>query len=131
MSKQSRFAKEFESEAVRLAETSGRMQREIAEDLGVGISTLVCWIGRSRDRQIDHPPSDRQDDMAAELKQREKRRAVETLMKRKSETMSPNPTPKTNPSGARSLAPCSLHQSPAESKGNSRFPIPLNLTNRG
>jgi len=51
MSKQRRFTKEFETEAVRLAETSGRTQREIAEDLGVGLSTLVRWIGRSRDRR--------------------------------------------------------------------------------
>ncbi len=68
MSKQRRFTKEFETEAVRLVETSGRTQREIAEDLGVGLSTLVRWIGRSRDREIDHPPADRQEDMAAELK---------------------------------------------------------------
>jgi transposase len=68
MSKQKRFTKEFEAEAVRLVQTSGRTQREIAEDLGVGLSTLVRWIGRSRDRQIDHPPKDRQEDMAAELK---------------------------------------------------------------
>ena len=68
MSKQRRFTKEFEVEAVRLVETSGRTQREIADDLGVGLSTLVRWIGRSRDRQIDHPPKDRQEDMAAELK---------------------------------------------------------------
>jgi len=68
MSKQRRFTKEFEAEAVRLVEASGRTQREIAADLGVGLSTLVRWIGRSRDRQIDHPPKDRQEDMAAELK---------------------------------------------------------------
>jgi transposase len=37
-------------------------------NLGVGLSTLVRWIGRSRDRQIDYPPEDRQEDMAAELK---------------------------------------------------------------
>ena len=68
MSKQKRFTKEFEAEAVRLVQTSGRTQREIAEDLGVGLSTLVRWIGRSRDQQIDHPSKDRQEDMAAELK---------------------------------------------------------------
>ena len=32
---QRRFGKEFEAEAVRLAETGGRTQKEIAEDLGV------------------------------------------------------------------------------------------------
>jgi transposase len=49
------FTKEFEEEAVRLVATSGRTQREIAEDLGVGLSTLVRWIGRSRDRLVEHP----------------------------------------------------------------------------
>jgi len=68
MSKQRRFTKEFEAEAVRLVEASGRTQREVAEDLGVGLSTLVRWIGRSRDRQIDHRPKGGQEDMAAELK---------------------------------------------------------------
>jgi transposase len=66
MSKQRRFTKEFETEAVRLAETSGRTKREIAEDLGIGLSTLVRWIGRSR--EIGPPSEDRQEDMAAELK---------------------------------------------------------------
>ena len=49
MTRQRRFTKEFEEEAVRLALTSGRTQREIAGDLGIGLSTLVRWIGRSRD----------------------------------------------------------------------------------
>src|SRR4028118_1758136 len=45
-----RFTREFEDEAIRLVRTSGRTQREIAEDLGVGLSTLVRWLGRRRDR---------------------------------------------------------------------------------
>ena len=45
MTKQRRFTKEFEDEAVRLVATSGRTQREVAKDLGVGLSTLVRWIG--------------------------------------------------------------------------------------
>jgi transposase-like protein len=36
-----RFTKEFEAEAVRLPQTSGRTQREVAGDLGIGLSTLV------------------------------------------------------------------------------------------
>lgn len=35
-----RFTKEFEAEAVRLVQTSGRTQREFADDLGIGLSTL-------------------------------------------------------------------------------------------
>ena len=67
MKQQRRFTKEFEEEAVRLAQTSGRTQREIAGDLGIGLSTLVRWIGRSRDRHaID--PSGVASDVTAELK---------------------------------------------------------------
>jgi transposase len=61
------FTQEFRDEAVRLARTSGRSRREVASDLGIGLSTLRNWIDRRRDRQIE-PPSDRQEDMAAELK---------------------------------------------------------------
>lgn len=55
MPKQRNFAKEFEKEAVHLAQTSGGTQCEIAQDLGVGLSTLVRWIGRSRDQAMDAP----------------------------------------------------------------------------
>src|SRR4030081_1684446 len=55
MTQQRRFTKEFEEEAVRLVQTSGRTQREIAGDLGIGLSTLVRWIGRSRDRRAVDP----------------------------------------------------------------------------
>ncbi len=37
---QRRFGKEFEAEAVRLVETSGSTQCEIAEGLDIGLSTL-------------------------------------------------------------------------------------------
>ena len=40
---------EFRREAVRLALTSGRTRREIAEDLGIGLSTLTRWLSRERD----------------------------------------------------------------------------------
>ena len=45
MTQQRRFTKEFREEAVRLVQTSGRTQREIAGDLGIGLSTPVRWIG--------------------------------------------------------------------------------------
>ena len=60
-------SKEFAEEALRLVHTSGRTQREIAGDLGIGLSTLVGWIGRSRDRYaVD--PSAAEGDVTAELK---------------------------------------------------------------
>jgi len=65
---QRRFGKEYEAEAVRLVETSGRTQREIAEDLGIGLSTLRRWVGKRRERDLEAPPSERQEDLAAELK---------------------------------------------------------------
>ena len=60
--------KEFETEAVRLVETSGRTQREIAEDLGIGLSTLRRWLDKRRERDLEAPPPERQEDLAAELK---------------------------------------------------------------
>ena len=63
-----RFTKEFRDEAVRLALTSGRNRREVAQDLGIGLSTLRHWLDRRREREIDDPPEERQEDMAAEVK---------------------------------------------------------------
>ena len=67
MTQQRRFTKEFEEEAVRLVHTSGRTQREIAGDLGIGRSTLVRWIGRSRDRGAVDPAA-AEGEVTAELK---------------------------------------------------------------
>jgi transposase len=64
---QTRFTTEFQHEAIRLALTSGRSRRAIAEDLGVGLSTLRHWLDRSREHEIDDPPKERQENMAAEL----------------------------------------------------------------
>jgi transposase len=63
-----RFGKEFEAEAVRLVETSGRTQKEIATDLGIGLSTLRRWLDRRGGLELEAPPSDRQEDLTAELK---------------------------------------------------------------
>ena len=46
----------------------GRTRRELAENLGVGLSTLTRLIARNRDRQIDAPEKARSEDMTAELK---------------------------------------------------------------
>ena len=68
MAKQRRFTKEFEDEAVRLALTSGRTRRSIADDFRVGLSTLTRWVGRSRDRRMPAVDGAAQADLAAELK---------------------------------------------------------------
>ena len=37
------YDKGFKQEAVRLVQTSGKSQRQVAEDLGIGMSTLSRW----------------------------------------------------------------------------------------
>lgn len=68
MGQQKRFTKAFEDEAVRLALTSGRTRRSVAEDVGVGLSTLTRWIGRSRDRKPDPSIGSEPVDLTAEVK---------------------------------------------------------------
>ena len=72
-----RFTPEVRDEAVRLTQTSGRLRREVAADLGIGLSTLRTWIDGRRDAQMERPPPDRQEDLVAELKRL--RRANEIL----------------------------------------------------
>ncbi len=43
---------EFRKEAVRIALTSGLSQRQVADDLGVGFSTLNKWVGAYRDADV-------------------------------------------------------------------------------
>ncbi|MAL78238.1 MAG: hypothetical protein CMN55_03880 [Sneathiella sp.] len=49
-SRQKQFTEEFKREAVRLVEESGRTMADIAEDLGVGKSTLGKWRRQYRGR---------------------------------------------------------------------------------
>ena len=49
-SRQKKFTEEFKREAVRLVEESGRTMADIAEDLGVGKSTLGKWRRQYRGR---------------------------------------------------------------------------------
>ena len=53
--------------------SSGRPRTEIAEDLGVGLSSLTRWIGQYRGEEM--PPEIR-DDLQAELKRLRKENAV-------------------------------------------------------
>ena len=68
-----RFTAEFKREAVRLALTSGRPRAEIAEDLGVGLSSLTRWVGQYRDEEM---LPEIKDDLQAELKRLRKENAV-------------------------------------------------------
>jgi len=73
MSNGKRPTPEFRREAVRLALTSGRTRREIADDLGIGLSTLTRWV--SKDRDAEEPVED-QPDMQSELKRLRRENAV-------------------------------------------------------
>ena len=64
---------EFRREAVRLALTSGRTRHEIAEDLGIGLSTLTRWLSQKRDLT---EPSEAPVDLHAELKRLRRENAV-------------------------------------------------------
>lgn len=64
---------EFRREAVRLALTCGRTRREIAEDLGIGLSTLTRWLSQERDAS---EPSEAPVDVHAELKRLRRENAV-------------------------------------------------------
>lgn len=50
--RQKRFTDAFKAEAVRLVKTSGRPLRAVAEDLGVGLSTLGKWVGADREADL-------------------------------------------------------------------------------
>ncbi len=68
-----RPAPEFRREAVLLALNSGRARREIADDLGIGFSTLKRWLSEER---VASEPSETPVDLHAELKRRRRENAV-------------------------------------------------------
>ena len=43
---------EFRADAVRIALTSGLTRRQVAADLGVGLSTLNKWVAGHRDTDV-------------------------------------------------------------------------------
>ena len=45
-------SEEFRKDAVRIALTSGLTRRQIANDLGIGMSTLNKWITAHRDTDV-------------------------------------------------------------------------------
>ena len=70
---ENRPAPEFRREAVRLVLTSGRTRREIAEDLGIGLSTLTRFLSRESDAS---EPGKAPVDVHAELKRLRQENAV-------------------------------------------------------
>ena len=54
------FMEEYKQEAVRLTETSGRTIAQVADDLGIRLSTLTRWKRRYREADLlagphEHP----------------------------------------------------------------------------
>lgn len=73
MGNRNRPTPEFRREAVLLALTSGRTRREIAEDLGIGLSTPTR---RRREERDTSQPSEAPVDLHAELKRLRHENAV-------------------------------------------------------
>ena len=46
---------EFRIDAVRIALTSGLSRRQVADDLGIGMSTLNKWVTSHRDTDVASP----------------------------------------------------------------------------
>ena len=51
-----RHGKEFRKEAVRLALSSGLTRKQVADDLGVGFSTLNRWVQKDQDDALMSGP---------------------------------------------------------------------------
>lgn len=58
------FAEDFKREAVRLTQTSGRTISQVAEDIGIGLSTLTRWKRKYQEADLLSGP---QDDVEKEL----------------------------------------------------------------
>lgn len=53
-----RFTDDFKCEAVRLTQTSGRTIRQVADDLGIGLSTLTRWRHKHVEAELLTGPHD-------------------------------------------------------------------------
>ena len=58
------FTEDFKREAVRLTRTSGRTISQVAEDIGIGLSTLTRWKRKYQEADLLSGP---QDDVEKEL----------------------------------------------------------------
>lgn len=52
------FTDEFRGEAVRLTQTSGRTIKQVADDLGIGLSTLTRWRRKHIEADLLSGPHD-------------------------------------------------------------------------
>jgi len=77
------FTEEFKREAVRLTESSGRTIAQVADDLGIGLSSLTRWKRIYRDADLLAGPHDDVDQELARLrKENELLRQERDLLKK-------------------------------------------------
>jgi transposase len=81
--KQKRFTEAFKREAVRLAEESGRTLADIADDLGIGKSTLGKWLRQFREEDLlAGPHEDVEKELARLRRENELLRQERDLLKK-------------------------------------------------
>ncbi len=74
---------DFKREAVRLTQTSGRTLKQVADDLGIGLSTLTGWKRRHHDAELlAHPHDDVEKEMARLRRENELLRQERDLLKK-------------------------------------------------
>jgi transposase len=77
------FTEEFKKESVRLTETSGRTIAQIADDLGLGLSTLTRWKRQFREADLlAGPHEDTASGLARLRKENEILRQEREILKR-------------------------------------------------
>lgn len=78
-----KFTDDFRAEAVRLVLSSGRPQRAIADDLGVGLSTLGKWVAAYKEADLlSGPHEDTAKELARLRKENELLRQERDLLKK-------------------------------------------------
>ena len=63
-----RRTEEFRSEAVRIALTSGLTHKQVADDLGIGLSPLGKWVTHRKHTELMSGPDDDKDKELARLR---------------------------------------------------------------
>ena len=63
-----RFTDDFKREAVRLTQTSGRTISQVADDLGIGLSTLTRWRRKHIEADLLSGPHDDVEEELARLR---------------------------------------------------------------
>jgi transposase len=77
------FTEEFKQESVRLCQTSGRTITQVADDLGIGLSTLTRWKRLYREADLlAGPHEDTAKELARLRKENEILRQEREILKR-------------------------------------------------